>query len=409
MKTLHKYLLATLFLILISCEISVLEAPIPNQRIEDELKECLPMPDSALKSFEGIYTVSDGKLNFGDSLIIKRNSNGLSVFCEKNASFMILDAGYCLDKIILAGYWRYVESSDIGFVKFTIEDTNMIGNILNNIPNPDLAITGTYNYVKDKPISIKKISELPENDFLIVGHRGGGRNTERYSYSENSLEIIKFAEKLGANGVEIDVQVTKDGVPVLFHDSYMSQRLVQQDYFIGEIADYSFAQLRSFCTLINGEKIPTLEEALQTIVLETNLKFVWIDIKYTGAMEKIAALQLESLTLAEQYGRKVEIMIGLPDEDIFNEFISIDNFQNHPSLCELSEDFCIKAKSKIWAPNWSLGYLDQRVIEMQEKGFRVITWTLDEPLFIKKYILKTGFNGILTNYPTIVSYEYYAK
>jgi glycerophosphoryl diester phosphodiesterase len=409
MRVSIKYMALTLMLLVISCDISVLEAPIPYQRIEDELKDCMPLPYNAIKALEGIYNVTDGMLNFGDSIVVKSNNCGISIFCEKNASFMVLDAGYCQDKIILAGYWRYVESSDIGFIKLLIDDSSTVNSILNDRPVSDLSLLGTYNFGKDKPIAIHKMSDLPENDLLIIGHRGGGRNTERYSYSENSLEMIKYAEKLGANGVEIDVQITKDGIPVLFHDSYMSKRLVREDYFIGEISDYTFAQLRSFCTLINGEKIPTLEEALQTIILETTLKFVWIDVKYTGAMEKIATLQTEYLSLAEQFSRNVEIMIGLPDEDLLNEYIGMDDFESHPSLCELSEEFCIKAKSKIWAPNWSLGYLDQRVIDMQQKGFRVITWTLDEPAFIKKFILKTGFNGILTNYPTIVSYEYFTK
>lgn len=403
------FVLIFLSILLLSCEISLLEAPVPNKRIEDELSSCIALSDSSLKAMEGIYSVSDGKLHFGDSVVIKYNNSGLSIFCEKNASFMILNAGYCIDKIILAGYWRFVESADIGFIKLVIDELDVINNIINGTKVNDISLSGIYHFGKDKPILLEKLSELPDQDFLVVGHRGGGRNTERYPHSENSLEILKYAEKLGANGVEIDVQMTKDGIPVLFHDSFMSKRLVQQDYFIGEISDYSFAQLRSFCTLIHGEKIPTLEEALQTIILDTELQFVWVDIKYTGIMEKIANLQLEYLTLAEQNGREIEIMIGLPNEDIFNEYIKMEDFENHPSLCELSEEFCTKAKSKIWAPNWSLGFLDERVIQMQNKGIRVITWTLDEPLFIRKYILKSGFNGILTNYPSIVSYEYYSK
>jgi hypothetical protein len=50
----------SLMLLLLSCDISVLEAPIPYQKIEDELRDCLPLSDNALKTLEGIYSVTDG-------------------------------------------------------------------------------------------------------------------------------------------------------------------------------------------------------------------------------------------------------------------------------------------------------------------------------------------------------------
>lgn len=56
------------------------------------------------------------------------------------------------------------------------------------------------------------------NNFLILGHRGSGSKQSGSLYYENSIDSALAALNSGADGVEIDVQITSDGVPVLFHD-----------------------------------------------------------------------------------------------------------------------------------------------------------------------------------------------
>lgn len=71
----------------------------------------------------------------------------------------------------------------------------------------------------------------------LVAHRGW-----RNRFPENTLPAIKGALDAGAHFIEIDVQVTADGEPVLFHDDTLD-RLCRQR---GAIADYSYAQLQKF-------------------------------------------------------------------------------------------------------------------------------------------------------------------
>lgn len=71
----------------------------------------------------------------------------------------------------------------------------------------------------------------------LVAHRGW-----RNRFPENTLPAIKGALDAGAHYIEIDVQVTADGEPVLFHDDTLD-RLCRQR---GAIADYSYAQLQQF-------------------------------------------------------------------------------------------------------------------------------------------------------------------
>ncbi|MFI9271539.1 glycerophosphodiester phosphodiesterase [Kitasatospora sp. NPDC052896] len=87
---------------------------------------------------------------------------------------------------------------------------------------------------------------------LAVAHRG-----DPYRHRENTLPAIAAGLAAGADAVEIDVQLTRDGVPVLLHDPTL-KRLWELDRPIRALTS---AQLAAR-TFAGGLKIPTLEEAL---------------------------------------------------------------------------------------------------------------------------------------------------
>lgn len=71
----------------------------------------------------------------------------------------------------------------------------------------------------------------------LVAHRGYPAH-----YPENSLVGIQAAVAAGARYVEVDVQLSRDGVPVLFHDRDL-QRLCRQS---GALHEYDWSQLQNF-------------------------------------------------------------------------------------------------------------------------------------------------------------------
>ncbi|MGW6859995.1 glycerophosphodiester phosphodiesterase [Streptomyces xanthophaeus] len=82
-----------------------------------------------------------------------------------------------------------------------------------------------------------------------VGHRG-----DPYRVRENTLSSIRSAFARGADAVEIDVRLTRDGVPVLLHDDSL-QRLWGHDVRLDEV---SAAQLKE----MTQGGVPTLRDAL---------------------------------------------------------------------------------------------------------------------------------------------------
>ena len=50
--------------------------------------------------------------------------------------------------------------------------------------------------------------------------------------------------KLGATGTEVDIIITKDGVPILYHDPAFTSRLVQGSHCVGAVEDYTYEQIQ---------------------------------------------------------------------------------------------------------------------------------------------------------------------
>lgn len=394
---------------LFSCEANLIAPEIPNDKINEILSQGTLIDRDVVDIISGIYKLNEKNSPFGELLVVKQINSKISVFCGKNAAFMLLEPRLINSEIVLVGYWRFSQSGDNGFVKMTIPKDISFQLLQKNFPSRLVLNTEYIHDSKVKNISLDFEKKLKQEDFMVIGHRGGGRNSDRHPASENSLNMIAYSERLGASGVELDVQCTKDRVPILFHDINISKRLVREDFFIGEIPEYTFAQLRSFCSLKNGEKIPSLEEALQFIIDSTNHKLVWLDIKNKGILKIISNIQSKYLEKAKLKGRDLKIYLGIPSEEIFNEFFSLPFHNEIPSICELDEKYVKSAGSSIWAPRWSLGFLTDRVKAIQEDNKNVFVWTLDEPIFIRKFLDKSFFDGILTNYPTVVTYEYYTN
>ncbi|EEI21928.1 glycerophosphodiester phosphodiesterase, partial [Limosilactobacillus fermentum] len=89
----------------------------------------------------------------------------------------------------------------------------------------------------------------------IFGHRGCPAHEP-----ENSPAGFRYALTHGAEGIETDLHLTKDGVPVIIHD----ETLHRTTNGTGQVADYTLAELRQF-RLPNGECIPTLADFLQLV------------------------------------------------------------------------------------------------------------------------------------------------
>ena len=102
------------------------------------------------------------------------------------------------------------------------------------------------------------LGEIPDSRPRIFAHRGLVFEGDRQVVDENTIDSFELALAAGADYLETDLQLTKDGVAVLFHDSDLS-RLIGSKKSISSLTHGELKLIK----LPFGGSIPTLQEALE--------------------------------------------------------------------------------------------------------------------------------------------------
>ncbi|WP_332368869.1 glycerophosphodiester phosphodiesterase family protein [Spirosoma telluris] len=204
---------------------------------------------SIRKALEGVYTISNGASQFGDQAVLKwtyllngaDTTHYLSIFMGTDATYFNLEASPEADSLVLKGYWRKLVNESIGEVRFIIREKHngKLQLFKGELTSGDtLVVDGLFGEKTTEPnrqITLTYNRPLNPKPFAIMAHRSGGRTSDLLPASENSVEIIKLASRLGATGIEVDVRFTKDGVPVLYHDNTLNLRLIQKNGLTGPL------------------------------------------------------------------------------------------------------------------------------------------------------------------------------
>lgn len=119
---------------------------------------------------------------------------------------------------------------------------------------------------------------FPVANPLIIAHRGA--STER---PENTLAAFRRALALDVDGIELDVHVTRDGVPVVFHDPVLRRMTGAA----GRIANQTWPQLRPL-RIRGSEPVPRLVDVLR---LTRGLAVVQIEMKSGPVAPLVRAIQ----------------------------------------------------------------------------------------------------------------------
>ena len=128
---------------------------------------------------------------------------------------------------------------------------------------------------------IKKIKS--KNNFFYFAHRGA-----QQIYHENSLKAFKKAIELGCDGVEIDVQITKDKKIIIFHDLYI--RLDNKKYFISK---YTYREIVDLCSSTHQPKPHLFHNIIPLINSNPDIVFN-IEIKSTMYQNHIIIQSLDN-------------------------------------------------------------------------------------------------------------------
>jgi glycerophosphoryl diester phosphodiesterase len=256
--------------------------------------------------------------------------------------------------------------------------------------------------------------------FFGFVHRGGDEKK-----TENTLEAFQYSSDLGFVFMETDVQSTSDGRVVIFHDADL-KRIAGIDK---KIKDLTFDEVTNI-DLINGGKIPSLEETLFSF---PNLRFN-IDIKTNSAVEesiKIIKSQ-EALTrvclasFSNKRIRRIRKLAGsqactsMSQLEVVNAIFHVlaENLGSGINLRRKmrGDEAYFKSKwmrttipfngipdcAQVPVGQWGIPIVTQSFIRiMNLLGKFVHVWTIDEPEEMNR-LIDLGVDGLMTDKPSIL-------
>lgn len=405
--------------LLISCSKS--EITLPPQSGDVNLVGTTFIDGSVMKKMEGIYVLNSGSDNLGSDFVCKVSKFKVSFFSNKDGIFIILKYGLKIDgSIQFSGFWRHSETTTQGNIRFSISATYGASDLLNGILK-NLILNGDVLVGNSKPeaISLKYSKPFSQaaiyKPFMIFGHHGV-QTTANPPYAENSLLGVKNDEDYGVTGLEFDVRLTKDNVPICIHDASINVRLTKKGPLSGNWNQYNFSFLQDHVLLIDGQEMASLDHLLTAFVDSTTLKYFWMDIKGDPDIFKhLEPVVRRAYANAQSKKRNVVIFAGMPSDDVILDFKNNPSYglQSNPlpTLCEQTMDLCIENKSMFFGPRYSEGLLlsDVERGHSQNPGISTISWTLNSKNIIKDYLKDGKFDGFITDYPAYVVYDFYTK
>lgn len=238
--------------------------------------------------------------------------------------------------------------------------------------------------------------------FYILAHRGAS-----YYCPENTMPAFNKAFEMGADLIELDITLSKDKIPVVFHDTKLD---IKTDVN-GDVRSFTLKELKKidagswFGNEFIGTTIPTLEEVLQ-----------WA----TGKISLNIEIKPEASTNSNRPGV----------EDIAVELVRIYGMEKHIIFSSFSYS-CIEKFKKI-APEIPAGLLYDRKSpgytspadlvdkydadsfnchwrelkrgwrqELQKQGIPIFIYTVNSALWMRR-LIRQGISGIFTDRPDLL-------
>ncbi|MED1205220.1 glycerophosphodiester phosphodiesterase [Heyndrickxia acidicola] len=228
---------------------------------------------------------------------------------------------------------------------------------------------------------------------LIFAHRGSSG-----TFPENTMDAFFAAEKSRADGIELDVQLTKDGEVVVIHDETVDRTTNGK----GFVKDYSFSELKklnahSLFTSIEHTEIPSLREVFEW--MSGNRLLCNVELK-TGIIA-YPMLEEKVIQLIHEYGFQDRIIISS-----FNHYSIIHSYRLDPEI-EIAPLYSnglympwVYAKSlhaKGIHPHIRITP-DSIIIAAMKEGIAVRPYTINKEEMMKR-LFSVGCSALITDFP----------
>lgn len=216
---------------------------------------------------------------------------------------------------------------------------------------------------------------------LIIAHRGASLESQ-----ENTLTAYRKAIEIGADWIELDVHLAKNGVPVCHHDAQLTVHEMERPVLL---SDYTSVELKS---MMRGQcEIPTLDEVLELDRGQTGLM---VELKDSAGIPLVHAVQ-DCLSRSPC----PNILLGSFSLEIMHELCQTWPLQQLVGIVENAGEIPKQRALNIAHLAVDVNLLTPPLLRtLRQANLEVWVWTVDDPK-VAALLCKAGVQGIITNDP----------
>lgn len=242
----------------------------------------------------------------------------------------------------------------------------------------------------------------------IWAHRGASAR-----HPENTLEAFKAAAKLPIAGIELDIQLSKDGEIVVIHDETVDRTTNGT----GAVKDWTLKDLKKLkiksasknpFKKSAGERIPTMREVLELLKPYCKKNGLLINIELKNSRVRYEGMEEKILSLVKEYGLEESVVYSTFNQDSLELLKKLDPSVK-TGVLNGSEQVCVDfaARAPVDALHPYVGRLDA-ALEAMQTGLPVRAWGGSESFFPKKFeceindlkrLSDAGVTDFITNVP----------
>jgi glycerophosphoryl diester phosphodiesterase len=214
---------------------------------------------------------------------------------------------------------------------------------------------------------------------LIIAHRGASAVAP-----ENTIAAFEAAIAAGADGIEFDVRLSRDGVPVVIHD----ETLRRTHGMSRRVRDTTLKEL-------NKIDVPSVEQLFE--LFASNKLILYLEMK-----DIRTELAEACCRLIHDHGLKDRVVFECFEHSALETVKNIDPELTTAALFQPPSSFILKRAQAIGASEIALHHrlTHKRLLDKARlANLKVVTWTVDDPAWVSR-ARTHGIDALITNNPS---------
>ena len=240
------------------------------------------------------------------------------------------------------------------------------------------------------------------NEFKIIAHRGANLHAP-----QNTLPAFQKALELGADGLETDVHITKDGQAVICHNYSIDET----SNGLGNISDISLRDLKShdfggyFSRIFKGTPMPSLDEFLE-LCKNDSLEIMNIELKHPRVNNSL--IVEKTLEAVKRHGLLGKLLISSFDQRLLIRAREIEPdcktaylypYPDSAVKCFFVPPYALIRKIGCYAVHPHHFFVNKTMVDrFHSLGVKVNAWTVNSDKLIEK-MYRCGIDGYITDSP----------